>query len=167
MCMMNAETRFWSRVKAMTTRGSAKIDAIQTRFMGSKVERMGGTPIGTVVEVWVGTADGLVPLSTTAGLGSTSVESDSRWFEANEGYLEIWETLTPAEVAVHCVPFSEIAGVTQGQIFVKDGWSLESALSSAAATRQETPRSKPKVVKNQTHRAVAERAQQHWIQHVD
>jgi hypothetical protein len=93
--------------------------------IGMEVELVDGQHAGAVVELWVKTVSGFAPLSESSEVSAHPNDKDLEWFRSSEGYLEVWEDVASAEVAVHCIPFDQIAGTRSGRVVVTSGWKRE------------------------------------------
>jgi hypothetical protein len=105
-------------------------------LIGRRVELIDGGGLGTVVESWVKVPHGFVALSKTSGIDAP-IGAGDRWFRSSEGYLEVWQDVTSAEVAVHRVPFNQIVSIHGPRITVRQAWRPEPPVSSLDSTVEE------------------------------
>ncbi len=125
--------------KAVRSRLIPHSNRRKTWFIGSEVELIDGGRLGAVVESWVKTSHGFAALSKTSGIDAPTRAGDE-WFRSSEGYLEVWQDVTSAEVAVHCVPFNEIVSIHGARISVRQAWRPETHVSSLDPTVEERSR---------------------------
>jgi hypothetical protein len=151
MCIRkNVQTTFRTVVGTICLRLAQNTENGQSRATGMHAELVDGKTIGKVVELWVKTAGGFVPMSKAGGAPHTFTERDDAWFRSREGYLEVWESVALAEVAVHCVPFNQIVATSAGCIVIKNGWRTEQRgalveLPERKSTPTEEPKMQPRI----------------------